>query len=318
MISKEKKAKMAKWLVIFFGGLFSLTVLAALWMQNFPDVKVLGGCLKTKMYSVWLCPNADTYVKLENISPFAVDAVIVSEDGGFYSHQGFDWFEIQKTIEKNLSKFSYSRGGSTITQQLAKNVFLTGEKSLWRKFREAYLTAMIEKKYTKRFILERYLNVIEFGPKIYGIKTAARHYFNKSPIELNLIESAFLAFLLPNPKIYSKSFTVKSLTPFARKRIVEIVRRLTKYNKVTLGEANEVLVQLGRSAWINSPPDTEETSLEDEADDDAVTDEQPASAPSTRESQPAESGDEVQPEEEGGVILEQKTDDSSVEGGESI
>lgn len=243
----------SRWLacIVVFLMSFGLVFIAA--YNSIPDVKTMHGCIKTKMYSYYLCQTSPDYVSIDNVSPYVVSAIVVSEDGSFFDHHGFDWFEIKDSIEKNLSTFDYARGGSTITQQLAKNVFLSGEKSLLRKVREAILTMQIEKKFSKRQILEKYLNVVEFGPDIFGVKAAARHYFNKSPYQLDILESAFLAFLLPNPRRYRESFVVKNLTPFARKRLGQIVIRMAKYRKISDDEKLATLDRLGGSAWVNDP-----------------------------------------------------------------
>lgn len=222
-------------------------------MRSIPDVRPMAKCMKTKMYSYWLCPGSEKYVSLDQISKYAIDAILVSEDGAFYEHNGFDWFEIKETISKNLSQFDYARGGSTITQQLAKNVFLTPEKTIWRKIREAIVTVKLEKTFSKKQILERYLNVIEFGPNVFGIKSAASYYFGKSPSELDVLEGAFLAFVLPNPKTYHRSFVVKNLTPFARKRLATIVDRLMRFKKITREERDISLERLGGVQWLDAP-----------------------------------------------------------------
>ncbi len=190
---------------------------------------------------------------LADVSPYVINAVLVSEDGSFYEHNGFDWFEIKETIEKNISTLDYARGGSTITQQLAKNVFLSSEKTLLRKIREAILTVQIEKNFSKKQILEKYLNVIEFGPNIFGVKSAARNYFGKSPGELDILESAFLAFLLPSPKKHRQSFVVKNLTPFARKRLAQIISRMARFRKISEDEKIASLERLGATQWVNDP-----------------------------------------------------------------
>jgi monofunctional glycosyltransferase len=224
----------------------------------------MNGCLKTKMYSYYLCNDSPNYVPIDMVSPHVINAIIVSEDGTFYDHHGFDWFEIKDSLEKNLSTFDYARGGSTITQQLAKNVFLSGEKSLLRKVREAILTMQIEKKFSKRQILEKYLNVVEFGPNIFGVKAAANHYFGKDPASLDILEAAFLAFLLPSPKKYSESFKVKNLTPFARKRLAQIVVRMAKYRKISDDEKVATLERLGGSQWLDTPVVEEDYLTNDE------------------------------------------------------
>ncbi len=256
--------KFSRWLVLILVFLLSLGLLGIAAYNSIPEVKVMHGCLKTRMYSYYLCPTSPNYVLIDAISPNVINAIVVSEDGTFYDHQGFDWFEIKGSIEKNLSSLDYARGGSTITQQLAKNVFLSGEKSLLRKVREAILTVQIEKKFSKRQILEKYLNVIEFGPNIFGVKSAARHYFDKDPMDLDILEASFLAFLLPNPKRYRESFVVKNLTPFARKSLARIVSRLAKYRKISEEDKVAALERLGGAQWVNDPVIYEENSSEPE------------------------------------------------------
>lgn len=211
--------------------LLGVTAVASLMLL--PDVRQLERCFTTSMYQVHLCAGSDKYVKLHDISPYVIHAVIVSEDGSFYSHEGFDWHEMEESFEENLKSGHIKRGGSTLTQQLAKNAFLDKEKSIWRKLKEAYLAHAIEKHYKKDFILEKYLNVVEFGENIYGVKSAALHYFHKSPSELNPLEAAYLAFLLPNPKGYSKNFRTATLTPFTRKTVSTILKRMNAYGKLS-------------------------------------------------------------------------------------
>lgn len=223
-------------------------IIAAILMST-PDTRELKGCITAQMHQVSLCPKDATYIPLKQVSPVAVAAILASEDTTFYQHDGFDWFEIKNSLDRNLHEKGYVRGGSTITQQLAKNVYLSGDKSIMRKLREAFLTYEIEKNFTKDEILEKYLNVVEFGPNIYGIKPAARYYFKKQPIDLNVLEAAFLAFLLPNPKGYHKSFKDKKLTPFARGRVIDIAFRLMKFNKIPEGMYKSALNLVDQFPW---------------------------------------------------------------------
>lgn len=221
----------------FFGVVVLLFLLIGVYiMSQIPSVKTIRGCIRTKLYEVELCPKSKEYVKLKDISPYVGKAIILTEDSSFYTHKGFDFAEIQKSLEKNLQAGKYARGGSTITQQLAKNMFLTADKTLQRKILEAVITMQIEKALTKNEILERYLNVVEFGPEIYGIRAAADFYFQKTPDRLDVIESAWMAFLLPSPDKYSVSFYKRTLTPFARKRLKEIIQRLYQYSRINAGE----------------------------------------------------------------------------------
>jgi monofunctional biosynthetic peptidoglycan transglycosylase len=132
----------------------------------------------------------------------AINAVIISEDGTFWTHSGFDWFEFRESIERNLKEGRAARGASTITQQLVKNLYLSPSKSPLRKLREWVLTWYMERTLSKQRILELYLNVIEWGWGIYGIESASVQYFGKSASFLSREESARLAAVIPNPRRY--------------------------------------------------------------------------------------------------------------------
>jgi len=140
-----------------------------------------------------------TWVPFERISPSLARAVLAGEDSRFFDHEGFDWEEIQKALEKDWKEGKFSRGASTISQQLAKNLFLSTSKNPLRKLHEALITWEMEKIMTKRRILEIYLNVIEWGDGIYGAEAAARNYFNTSAAGLSADQSAFLSAIIPSP-----------------------------------------------------------------------------------------------------------------------
>ena len=131
-------------------------------------------------------------------------AVIASEDAKFLDHEGFDWDGIQKAYEKNLKKGKIVAGGSTISQQLAKNLFLSTKRTPWRKAQEAVITIMLENVMSKRRILEIYLNVIEWGNGLFGAEAAARHYYKTSAANLSKGQAARLAAMIPNPRFYDK------------------------------------------------------------------------------------------------------------------
>jgi len=137
------------------------------------------------------------------ISPYLIKAVLISEDDKFWQHEGFDYEAIQKAVQKDLKAKRFKSGGSTITQQLARNLFLSPEKSLIRKLSEALITWRMEKVLSKKRILELYLNVAEWGEGIFGAEAASRHYFGKPSSELTPEEAARLAAILPNPRKYS-------------------------------------------------------------------------------------------------------------------
>jgi monofunctional biosynthetic peptidoglycan transglycosylase len=144
------------------------------------------------------------WVDYEKISNNLKRAVIASEDAKFLDHEGFDWEGIQKAYEKNLKKGKIVAGGSTISQQLAKNLFLSTKRTPWRKAQEAIITVMLEKTMSKRRILEIYLNVIEWGNGVFGAEAAARHYYKTSAARLSKGQAARLAAMIPNPRFYDK------------------------------------------------------------------------------------------------------------------
>jgi monofunctional biosynthetic peptidoglycan transglycosylase len=152
------------------------------------------------------------WVPLSRISPYLVKAVLIAEDDKFWSHEGFDYESIKQAVEKDLQSGKMRFGGSTISQQLAKNLYLSPAKSYWRKIREALITWRMEQVLSKKRILELYLNVAEWGDGIFGAEAASRHYFEKPASELSPREAARLAVVLPSPR---------KLNPAGSQRYVE-------------------------------------------------------------------------------------------------
>lgn len=146
-------------------------------------------------------PGTPTWVPYGSISPFMEAAVLTTEDGRFRGHRGFDVEALRNSVRENLKAGRFVRGGSTISMQTAKNVYLEREKTLARKLEEAVLTSYLEQALSKEQLLELYLNSIEFGPMIYGIGPAAAHYFHTSAAELSLGQALYLSSILPNPKV---------------------------------------------------------------------------------------------------------------------
>lgn len=143
------------------------------------------------------------WTPLSAISPHLIRAVIIAEDDKFWQHEGFDFEAIQKALKKDLKKGKFKYGGSTISQQLAKNLFLSPAKTPTRKLKELLLTWRLERSLSKKRIIELYLNVAEWGEGIFGIEAASRHYFGKTAHLLTPREAARLAAILPNPRRYS-------------------------------------------------------------------------------------------------------------------
>ncbi|MDO8349709.1 MAG: monofunctional biosynthetic peptidoglycan transglycosylase [Gallionella sp.] len=151
------------------------------------------------------------WVPYAKISNNLKRALIASEDAKFVDHEGFDWEGIQKAYEKNLKKGKIVAGGSTISQQLAKNLFLSGRRSPFRKLEEAAITVMMEAVMDKRRIFEIYLNVIEWGNGVFGAEAAARHYYRSSAAQLSPAQAAKLAAMVPNPRYYDKHRQARGL-----------------------------------------------------------------------------------------------------------
>lgn len=167
------------------------------------------------------------WVEYSQISKNLKRAVIASEDAKFIDHEGFDWDGIQKAYEKNLKKGKIVGGGSTISQQLAKNLFLSSKRTPWRKGQEAIITLMLEKMMTKRRILEVYLNIIEWGNGVFGAQAASRHYFKVNASALDKAQAAKLAAMIPNPRFYDDHRNTRYLkrrtaTIQARMRFAEV------------------------------------------------------------------------------------------------
>ena len=188
---------------------------------------------------------ARDYVTADKISPHAGLAVIASEDQLFLDHNGFDWKSIQKAIEKNQKKKNRIVGASTISQQVAKNVFLWQSRNWIRKGMEMYFTFMIEWIWGKERILEVYLNVVEMGKGIFGIEAAAQHYFKKPAAKLTRSEAAMIASSLPNPVRY----TVKPLSRFVAVRYPWVLLQMN----ILDGDADIIKVLTGKKNKKGSP-----------------------------------------------------------------
>ena len=161
----------------------------ALMRQRISEAEKEGKPLKIKQH----------WISLSRLPRHLIDAVVVAEDGTFFTHGGIDWFEVQESIEKNIEEKRAARGASTITQQLAKNLYLSTSKDPVRKFKEVVITLLLEKTLDKNRILELYLNLIEWGRGVFGVEAAAQTYFGKSASLLTLEESTRLAAVIPSP-----------------------------------------------------------------------------------------------------------------------
>ncbi len=220
-----------------------------LMVREFPDVSVLnsrypqvlyqGAKLPVKVKLVSSPPAG--WTKIDQISKVALGAVVVSEDWAFFAHDGYDANQLKEAIQEDLSDGKFSRGASTITMQVVKNVFLSQEKTLYRKGKEFILAIWMSRKVPKRKVLEVYFNIAEWGEGIFGIGGAARKYFGKPPSELSPREGAFLAMLLPSPKRYSQSFRDGALTKYASKTVNSILEKMAQAHYITEEERDAAI-----------------------------------------------------------------------------
>lgn len=158
------------------------------------------------------------YVPYTQMSPYLIQAVLIAEDGSFYSHGGFDLRAIYDSFWNNLRRRKFAFGGSTITMQLAKNLYLSPKKSIFRKALESVITFRLERNLSKQRILDLYLNYIEWGPGLYGANQASYYYFNKPASELSKEEAVFLATMIPAPLSYGR---LKD-NPYLRERFIHV------------------------------------------------------------------------------------------------
>ncbi len=213
--------------IILMNGAFLLALLISIpdvsrLRSHYPQPRPLNSSESLELFE----KRPKSWVPLSSIALSLRQAIMISEDAAFYQHEGIDWAQLQNALEEGLREGGRLRGASTITQQLAKNLYLSGSRSYIRKFREAIIAWRLEQELEKDRILEIYLNVIEYGEGIYGIRRATQFYFSKHPSELRPKESAFLAMLLPNPEKYSVSFRQEALTSYATKSIQTILKRM--------------------------------------------------------------------------------------------
>lgn len=167
-----------------------------------------------------------TWTSYKNISPHLRNAVLIAEDSAFFQHSGFDLEQIKESAKRNWREKRFARGASTITQQLAKNLYLSTSRNPLRKIREFFIAQDMENELSKQRIFEIYLNVIEWGDGIYGIEPAAQKYFGKSASALLPEEAAILAAMIPNPRRFTPTRNLKYL----EKRKADILSRLARYN----------------------------------------------------------------------------------------
>lgn len=184
------------------------------------------------MFELETGPGTAAWTPIELISPFMIQAVVAHEDGRFFRHRGFAETEIGAALARNLKAKAFKFGASTITMQLVKNVFLHRDKLLSRKFQEALIVWWLEQQVDKKWIMELYLNVIEYGTGIYGIRNAALHYFGTLPIQLSPAQAAFLATILPSPKAYDEQYARGEPSPSTKQRVAKFLHHMHARDRI--------------------------------------------------------------------------------------
>jgi hypothetical protein len=201
-------------------------------------------------------PSSPSYSELSRISRYINSTFIASEDASFFHHKGIDPNAIENALRRDLSEQRIALGGSTITMQTVKNLFLTHERTLSRKLQELFLAWHLEQILTKQRILEIYVNIVELGPGIYGVTDASRKFFGKGPDDLNLTEAAYLANLLPSPKIRYRYFCQGRITENFRDLVNGLLKRMVNLRHITAErflQAVATPIRFNHDARLTSP-----------------------------------------------------------------
>ena len=196
-----------------------------------------------QVINLQISPESDDFVPYLEISPMVTKALLTTEDGAFFRHRGFITSQFRVALARNLERGGFRLGASTISMQMVKNVLLGHEKTLSRKLQELVIVWYLEQKLTKERILEIYLNVIEFGPGIYGVGAAARHYFGKPAVAISPLEAAFFATLLPSPKSRYLHYCKGELSPKWDKYVRRVLKRMYRKGHITEEEYEQAQIE---------------------------------------------------------------------------
>lgn len=183
--------------------------------------------------------NMEDYTKIEEVPQMYINAIVSVEDHRFYNHKGVDVIAINRALINDIKALDFVEGGSTITQQIAKNMYFTQEKQITRKIAESFMASKIEKNYKKEEILELYINTSYYGDGYYTLKEACRGYFGKEPNEMTDYECILLAGIPNAPSIYSLTQNPE----LAKQRQKQVIKKMIKYGYLTEEKANDILKQ---------------------------------------------------------------------------
>jgi monofunctional biosynthetic peptidoglycan transglycosylase len=277
-----------RWFVLF-ALLVIPFVLGFIFLRAIPDVDILAARYPKVRYQAredggthvtvtFQSTRPQSWTALSSIPSWVQGAVITSEDWAFFQHDGFDFNQIREAVEektKSRGRAKKLRGASTLSQQLVKNLFLSQDRSWVRKAREAWLTHRLESHFSKKKILEFYLNVVEWGRDVVGIRQAAQHYFGKSPSALNPREAAYLAYLLPSPVRYSRGFYRGQVSAFAHYQIQRNLDRMKQAGYVTDVQLDFFSRQRLAFEVGSFPPESEDTEELLEGTEETAPDSEP-------------------------------------------
>ncbi|MCX6149114.1 MAG: transglycosylase domain-containing protein [Ignavibacteriales bacterium] len=193
-------------LIIYLGFVFYLSIPSFLIpVLEYNKFRITGLMEQRAIENFMLFYPHQSWVNYADVNPNLFRCIIGLEDGKFFKHKGIDWYELEKSMRTNKRRKRIARGGSTITMQLAKNLFLSTDRNVFRKAKELLITCRMEKEISKEAILENYINAVEWGEGIFGAKESAKIYFGKKPGELNISECTRMAAVIPSPLLHEPS-----------------------------------------------------------------------------------------------------------------
>ncbi|WP_417597457.1 transglycosylase domain-containing protein [Oceanospirillum sp.] len=248
-------------LVYFLGWMFLsflLLIGTGLWLffSSLPDVEQMTYSELRQQAEVRLesklkkSSNSHHWVELKNINRDLLYAVVMAEDARFFQHQGIDYSALLDAMVANIKKGETRFGGSTLSQQTVKNLFLTPQQSYFRKLQEAFITRNLEQNFSKNEIMELYLNMAEFGPDLYGVGDAARYYFDKKPTGINAAEGAWLALMLPSPRRYHYTlYQNRNVTSSLKRKYQRILQGMHQSSYISSVQYRRYLSMINQVNW---------------------------------------------------------------------
>ncbi len=194
--------------------------------------------------------NTHHWITLKAVNRDLLYAIVMAEDARFFQHQGIDYNALLDAMVANIKKGETRFGGSTLSQQTVKNLFLTPQQSYFRKLQEAAITRNLEHYFSKNEIIELYLNMAEFGPDLYGVRDAARYYFDKEPTEINAAEGAWLALMLPSPRRYHYTlYQNRNVTSSLKRKYQRILQGMRQSNYISSAQYQRYMRMINKPNW---------------------------------------------------------------------